>query len=332
MIHVDRKVAERECAAGEIPDTGTLLSSSPVVLRGIARDWPLVNTAKAGDTAFLSKLKDYHNGEQIIVYEGNAAHDNRVFYNEDMSGFNFQPAQADFSAFCSRVAQQQRLLYMGSTMVDRWFPRLRAENPMQLEGIDPLVSLWLGNQSRIAAHCDFPQNLAIVVAGKRRFTLFPPEQLDNLYIGPLDFTPAGQAISLVDFHVPDLERFPRFEEALKHARVAELAPGDGIIIPSMWWHHVEGLSQVNGLVNYWWRTTPAYLGNPTLALKHAMLSIAQLPEEQRQAWKSQFEHYIFSDRDSTCSHIPDHKRGLTGQLDALQARQLRAELLNKLNR
>ncbi len=332
MIRVDRKVEERECTAGEKPTASMLLSSQPLLLRGIARNWPLVNAAKAGDKSFLSKLTDYHNGEPIIAYEGNAAHDNRVFYNEDMSGFNFQPTQSDFSTFCSRVAKQEQLLYMGSTMVDRWFPQLRAENPMQLEGIEPLVSLWLGNQSRIAAHCDFPQNLAIVVAGKRRFTLFPPEQLDNLYIGPLDFTPAGQAISLVDFHAPDLERFPRFEEALKHASVAELEPGDGIIIPSMWWHHVEGLSQVNGLVNYWWRTTPAYLGNPTLALKHAMLSIAQLPAEQKQAWKSQFDNYVFNDSDITCSHIPEHKRGLTGHIDELQARKLRAELLNKLNR
>nr|WP_269468709.1 cupin-like domain-containing protein [Alteromonas sp. ASW11-130] len=309
-----------------------MLSTQPVVLRGIANDWPLVKAARAGNAAFLSQLDTYYSGEPIVVYEGNDAADNRVFYNEDMSGFNFTPVQIDFPSFCKRLEKQKKLLYMGSTMVDRWFPHFRQENIMNLEGIDPLVSLWLGNQSRIAAHCDFPQNLAIVVAGKRRFTLFPPDQQKNLYIGPLDFTPAGQAISLVDFHSPDLTRFPRFPEALKHAYVAELEPGDGIVIPSMWWHHVEGLSQINGLVNYWWRTSPAYLGNPTLALKHAILSIAQLPEEQKQAWRHQFSQYVFNDREQTCSHIPDSKRGITGQIDELKARQLRAELLNKLNR
>src|SRR5206468_367295 len=83
---------------------------------------------------------------------------------------------------------------------------------------------------------------------ERRFTLFPPEQLQNLYVGPLDFNPAGQAISLVDHAAPDLERFPRYAEALQHAQVAELEAGDAIFIPSMWWHAVEALAPFNALV------------------------------------------------------------------------------------
>ena len=37
-----------------------------------------------------------------------------------------------------------------------------------------LASLWLGNRTRIAAHYDLPDNLAVVAAGRRRFTVFPP--------------------------------------------------------------------------------------------------------------------------------------------------------------
>src|SRR6185295_10671014 len=97
------------------------------------------------------------------------------------------------------------------------------------------------NRTRIAAHHDLPDNLACVVAGRRRFTLFPPEQLNNLYVGPLDFTPAGQPISRVDIDTPDLETYPRFAEALNAARRAELGPGDAVYIPALWWHDVLSL-------------------------------------------------------------------------------------------
>jgi hypothetical protein len=35
--------------------------------------------------------------------------------------------------------------------------------------------------------------------------------------------------------------------------MVELEPGDALHIPSMWYHHVEGLEPFNMLVNYWWR-------------------------------------------------------------------------------
>jgi hypothetical protein len=130
----------------------------------------------------------------------------------------------------------------------------------------------------------------------------------NLYIGPLDFNPAGQAISLVDFVAPDYERFPRFREALRHAQVAELGPGDAIFIPSMWWHHVEALTPFNVLVNYWWRQSPDYMDTPTNALMLALLTMRELPAEQRRAWQEIFRHYIFEADDQTAAHMPPAAR------------------------
>lgn len=114
------------------------------------------------------------------------------------------------------------MVYVGSTMIDHWLPGFRQHNDLALSEHNPVVSIWLGNRSRIAAHYDFPTNIACCGAGRRRVTLFPPDQLENLYVGPLDFTPAGQPISLVDFAEPDYERFPKFREALKSAVVVEL--------------------------------------------------------------------------------------------------------------
>ena len=160
---------------------------------------------------------------------------------------------------------------MGSTTVDTCLPGFRDANDVALGDRQALMSIWIGNRTCIAAHHDLPDNLACVVAGRRRFTLFPPSELPNLYIGPLDFTPAGQAVSLVDFARPDLEKFPKFAQALARAQVVELQAGDAVFIPSMWWHHVEALDAFNVLVNYWWRQSPAHMDSPMNALLMACL-------------------------------------------------------------
>ena len=129
-------------------------------------------------------------------------------------------------------------VYVGSTMLDRWFPGFTAENDIGIAPLGPLASVWIGNRTRVSAHYDFPSNIACNVMGRRRFTVFPPEALPDLHFGPLDVTPSGQSISLVDFAAPDLVRHPRFPQALAVAEVAELEPGDAIYLPSMWIHHV----------------------------------------------------------------------------------------------
>jgi hypothetical protein len=162
--------------------------------------------------------------------------------------------------------------------------------------------------------------------------VFPPEQFRNLYIGPLENTPAGRAVSLVDFHDPDLAAFPRFAEALAHARIAELEPGDAIYIPSMWWHHVEGLEVFNVLVNYWWRDTPGFLGQPQDALNHAIWALRDLPQEERAFWRQLFDHYVFENPPEVAEHIPEPARGILAPLTAETASRIRTFLLRTLNR
>jgi Cupin-like domain len=190
----------------------------------------------------------------------------------------------------------------------------------------------MGTRTRIAAHNDFPDNLACVAVGRRRFTLFPPEQFRNLYLGPIDNTPAGRAVSMVDLHNPDLVKYPRFGEALHHAQVAELDAGDAIFIPSMWYHHVEGLDPFNVLVNYWWRDTPRFLGQPQDALNHAILSIRDLPENEKAHWRELFDYYVFGDANDAAAHIPEEARSVLGPMKAEHASRIRAFLLRQLSK
>jgi hypothetical protein len=137
---------------------------------------------------------------------------------------------------------------------------------------------------------------------------------------------------MVDLHNPDFGTYPRFREALDTAQVAELEPGDALFIPSMWWHHVEALEPFNVLVNYWWRDTPRYLGQPQDALNHAILAIRDLPEHEKQLWRQLFEHYVFGDPAAASAHIPEEARSILGPLDAETAGRIRANLLRSLSR
>ncbi|MCT8987107.1 cupin-like domain-containing protein [Shewanella phaeophyticola] len=138
---------------------------------------------------------------------------------------------------------------------------------------------------------------------------------------------------MVDVEHPDFERFPKFQQALAASLTAELNPGDVLFIPSMWWHHVRGIDDINVLITHWWRDTPGYLGRPNNALQHSMLSLRSLPKAQRKAWKAMFDHYIFDHDDVDDSYITDNAKGmLTKPLDELNARKLRADLINKLKR
>ena len=318
-------------------DDSILRSTQPLVLRGIVASWPAVRGSLASPAAADAVLRRHASGVTVGAMLGGPEIEGRFFYNDDLTGFNFQHVRARLDQVLDELAAQRAkpdpgAVYVGSTSIDTCLPGFRELNDLDLKGRDALASIWIGNRTRIAAHYDVPDNLACVVAGRRRFTLFPPEQLNNLYIGPLDLTPAGQAISLVDFARPDPVRFPRFEEALRHAQVAELEPGDAILIPSMWWHHVEALDAFNVLVNYWWRQVPDYMDTPTAALAHAMLTMRDLPEHERRAWQEQFRHYVFEADEQTAAHIPPPARMSLAPIDDKAARILRTQIIKRLNR
>jgi len=337
MLRIDRHVKELSVARpGELPST-VPGCGKPLLLRGLVRHWPVVRAAAESPNAVEAYLRRFYTNATVNAVYGRPEDHGRLFYNEDLSGFNFQAVRARLDKVLDDLRSQSHVaepagVYVGSTTVDKALPGFRSENDIRIEGTEPLVSIWLGNRSRIAAHHDLPENIACCAAGRRRFILFPPDAIADLYPGPIDFTPAGQVISMVDFEEPDFERFPRFRQALERAQVAELEPGDAVYVPSMWWHHVEGLDGLNVLLNYWWRPTPAYMDTPANVLDYALFTLRDLPKAQREAWRAIFDYYVFDFEEDTVAHIPESRRGLLGPMDELKARRLRAQLLNRLNR
>lgn len=337
MLTIEKSVREIHGIQPDCVPDEVLASTVPLLLRGLVADWPAVRAARQSLAAADDYIRHFYQGATVGAFFAPPESGGRIFYNEDMSGFNFQPVMLKLDQLLDDIQrhlpeEKPPVMYVGSTTVETCLPGFRDENDIELAGLKPLVSIWLGTRTRVAAHFDSPDNIACCVAGRRRFVLFPPEELENLYVGPLDLTPAGQALSLVDFEHPDYEKFPRFKKALGNAQLAELEPGDAIFIPSMWWHHVEALDRFNVLINYWWKRNPEFMGDPKHVLIHALLSLRDLPEEQRKAWHNIFKHYVFDFEEESVTHIPENRRGILSAIDDTMARKLRAQLLNNLNR
>lgn len=329
----------RQCHIDELDDLTAFLAeqTTPIVIKDVCTHWPMVEKAKQSNQQALSYLKSLASGSPVRAFTAPAIEQGRYFYNADMSGFNFSQYASHLSELLTTLERAATYnnpdsYYMGSTACDYCAPEFTTQNPLIVTEHNCLKSLWVGNHSRIAAHYDNADNLACVAAGSREFILFPPEQVSNLYIGPLEFTPAGQAISLVDFDAPDPNHFPRFKNALSNALTAKLEPGDGIFIPALWWHHVSAKSQFNVLVNYWWRQAPDYLANPFDAMLHTMLAIKDLPANHKANWQQLFDHYIFNDDVKLGEHTPTDVKGILGEVDEVTARKTRQLLLQKLNR
>ncbi len=289
-------------------------SYRPAILRGVATDWPGVRAARAGPEALASYLKRFAGGQPLRMFAAAPETGGRYFYDDGGRGFNFQPAQVLLPVMLDAlVAQRDKAepvpMYAGSAPTPDAYPGWAEENVLPLPTPGAVPRLWLGNGSRASTHYDMSDNVAVVVSGERRFVLFPPEQAENLYVGPFENTIAGQPTSMVDVERPDLARYPRFPEAAAAMTVAELEPGDALFIPSLWWHDVRSRGPLNVLVNYWWGQAAS--GSPFAALMHAVLAIRDLPPGPRAALRAWFDHYVFDDEAAdAAAHLPPAIRGV----------------------
>ncbi|WP_395702724.1 cupin-like domain-containing protein [Aquabacterium sp.] len=325
------RVADAEAFARQVVAT-----HRPAVIEAAVAHWPAVDAGRRSAQALAQLLARLDSGAPVDAVMVPPGRGGRIFYDDTLAGFNFLRRQLPVSAVLEQLLRYSHFddppaVAVQSALIADCLPGWLALHPQLLlpEGVAP--RLWLGNRIVTPAHFDESRNLACVVAGRRRFTLFPPECIVDLYVGPLGHAPTGTPISLVDFAQVDAQRFPRFANALAQAWVADLAPGDALYIPPLWWHHVQSLDRFNLMVNYWWPAAGPEPGSALDALLHAVLALRPLPDEQRRAWAALFEHYVFGPAEAATAHLPADRRAFLADLDPALARQLRAFLRSKLD-
>ena len=271
----------------------------PVVLRGAVADWPFVHEAKRSDEAAVAYLNLFYNGQPVNALVAHPSEGGRFFYRPDSKKMNFELAPGLLSDVLEALLEQREsddpaAIAMQAVSAPDCLPGLEKENPNPFVPAGSQARVWIGNAVTVAPHFDVAENIACVVAGRRRFVLFPPEQAANLYPGPMDVTPADVPISMVSMEDSEFDRFPAYRQALNAALIADLEPGDAIYIPYLWWHGVQSLTGFNVLVNYWFNRDEAAARYPFVPLLHlAYRAFGEMSPEHRTAWRGLYDHYVF---------------------------------------
>jgi hypothetical protein len=308
----------------------------PVVIRGLVADWPVVAAARESPRALRNYLAAFDAGARTEVFLGDPAIKGKYYYNPGLKGFNFERRTVQVMEAVDCILEaldhpHERSVYVGSVPTSECLPGFAAGNPMPLVSSEGGPRIWLGTAANISSHYDMFDNLACVVAGRRRFTLYAPELIGRLYVGPLDNTMSGPPVSLAaSAPESDAKQFPLFEEIRDEALQAELEPGDALYLPKLWWHQVESTAPFNGLVNYWWDGFSAGPDAPYTALLLSMITIAERPAAERQAWQAFFDHYVFRTHGHPLAHLPPEHHGLLGPLGSGNYSKIRARIMHML--
>lgn len=306
----------------------------PFIVRGLCADWPVTRSAAESWTSLADYLLQLDSGARAEGFIGPPSIAGRYFYSDDLKAFNFERRDmglADAVAGMEAAAHDSTMhsIYFGSVPADDLVPGFAEQNrlPMLPESVRPL--LWLGNASVVSCHYDTFDNIACVVAGQRRFTLYRPEAIADLYVGPIDFTMAGPPVALAVGSAPGDTRYPRFDHLRECALTAHLKPGDALYLPKLWWHQVEAAHPRNMLVNYWWDAFSSGPDAPYTTMMLAMTAIAERPEAERAAWRAFFDHYVFRPNGHPLAHLPEEHHGILGS-PGDNLRRIRAMVMRKL--
>ena len=307
----------------------------PAVLKGLVAHWPAVRAARQSPLALYDYLRGRDLGRPMTAFIAAPDAKGVFFYRDDMSGLNFERRQQPFHVTAAGILAHlddpaPPAMYAPAAPAADNFPQFARENTLEILDRSVMPRLWLGNAVTASTHYDMEDGVACAVAGRRRFTFFPPDQLANLYVGPLDMAPGGLPTSLVKVSAPDFERFPRFAEALDAAETAELEPGDAVFIPNLWWHNVESLDRMNLLANYWWYAGPHGPASPFAALALGLLSLTPLSESRRDIWRMMFDHYVFRTGGDPVPYLPADKRGMLGPMNPHLENYMRTQIVRSL--
>ncbi len=297
------------------------VAAEPAILRGFARSLPMYSHFLSNAAGLLSHIEKSCNSTKLVMLESATQFHGLIGYRETQSRLSFDRVRVNTSTFFDRLRRSMTAdiaptMSLQSTRVDDFFYDLLPEVNLDVWP-EVVPRLWIGNQTRVPAHIDDAHNIAVNIVGTRVFRLLPPSCLSELYVGSVEYTPSGAAISLLDLAEIDCKAFPRAASLESKLLTVTLNPGDAIYIPPLWWHQVNAQANLNILLNYWKGGSiekPSRF-TPFQALYLSALVLKNRSATDKASWREFYEYYVFGDEAIVSDHIDPKVQGILGALN-----------------
>lgn len=197
----------------------------PVIFEDLAKDWPAYNKwdfeyfrEKAGDV-----VVPLYDGKPAKGHENSHSPAMKVCFKEYIDILKQGPT--DLRMFFFNLLQNCPELVKDFKYPDvgvKFFKKL----PVLFVG---------GEGSKVVMHydMDLANNFHFNFLGRKKVILYGPDQTRFLYKVPYSIV----SMEIIDMDNPDFNKYPALSKAKGH--LAELKHGEGLFIPSEWWHFVK---------------------------------------------------------------------------------------------
>ncbi|MBA2660688.1 MAG: cupin-like domain-containing protein [Bradymonadaceae bacterium] len=230
-----------------------LKPGKPVVLSGVAREWPAV---KRWTPSFFEQ-----NYGDVPVQLINAS-------RQDLAGEQYNPVGSVIT-----LGQVARDIEAGGAAYPRFVPLLHQHPELSEDfdkahlaslrgrfGADMMFQFFMGGAgTNTALHCAIPNNLFVQIYGRKRWWIFEPK-FSPVFRPPM--LRSTYFISPVDVSMPEATAILKYVNGYEIV----LDPGDVLYIPPFYWHQVENLTSTIGVGVRWFNIASILKSSTTQTL------------------------------------------------------------------
>ncbi|KAF8477586.1 hypothetical protein BDZ91DRAFT_647698 [Kalaharituber pfeilii] len=265
----------------EPPSLTTFSTSTthPFIIKNLTLHWPALTTRPWSSLSYLLSLTN--DGKRLVPVEIGAAYTDRdwgqriIPFQQFLHEYILHPMPTTATT-STESRRRGKTGYLAQHDLFSQIPALRHdisvpdycyltaasdEYEEETEPPDPLLNAWFGPAGTISPlHTDPYQNILCQVVGRKYVRLYNPKS-ETPRLFPLGVGEDGVDMSNTagvegkdgEGSKSRTESRRRMHEEFKKAAYVEgiLEPGDGLYIPTGWWHYIRSLD-VSFSVSFWW--------------------------------------------------------------------------------